>query len=141
MSQSVSISTRSTTALPALAAGALAVGLLALRYAISPPGEDALREFVVVCALIGITVAIVFGRFVVRTAAERSPRTAMTLSLIGLLLAGVYWTGVSPVLAVAGIVLGTRSAEVRPGLARGAVVVGVLAIAANLAMILLDGTA
>jgi hypothetical protein len=118
----------------AAAAGAMAV--IALQYLIARPDEDALREFLVVTGLIAVSTAIVFG-VVVRRALERggSPATALTLSLLGLLLAAAYWSGLPPVLAIGGVVLGRRSSG---GTARAAVGIGVVALLADLAVLVAD---
>src|SRR4051812_43959812 len=123
---------RPTVPLAAVAALA-ALAVIGLQYAIARPDEDALREFLVVCGLIAVSTAIVFGLVVPRTT---SAKVALTLSLLGLLFAAAYWSGISPVLAVGGIVI----ARGRDGaLARTAVWVGALALVANVAMAILDG--
>jgi len=114
---------------------------LAARYALSPPEEDALREFLVVSAIVVISTAVVFGRVVPRALARGgSARTALTLSLLGLLLAAAFWLGVSPVLAIGGIVLGLRSQGGEHAvMARGAVGDGILCLMANVALLVADG--
>jgi hypothetical protein len=122
----------------AAAAAAAALGVLVLQYVVARPDEDALREFVVTCAIIGAATAVVFGWVLPRaTARGGSPRTALTLSLLGLLFAAAYWSGLPPVLAIGGIVLGRRSGD--DGLARGAVAVGILALLADAAAVVADG--
>lgn len=125
----------------AAAAAVAAMAALVIRYVVSTPEEDALREFLVVSALIATATAVVFGRVVPRALARGgSARTALTLSLLGLLLAAAFWLGLSPVLAIGGIVVGLRSQEgENAGMARAAVAVGTLALAANVAMLVVDG--
>jgi ABC-type sulfate transport system permease subunit len=124
---------------PAVIAAALAVGLLVLEYALAVPSEDALRQFLVVTAIIAVGTAIVFGVVVPRAAARGgSPRVALTLSLLGLLFAGVFWTGLPPVLAVGGITLARLGRE-QGGLARAAVGAGFVALLADLAAVIADG--
>jgi hypothetical protein len=115
------------------------MAVIALQYVIARPDEDALREFLVVTGLIAVSTAIVFG-IVVRRALERggSPATALTLSLLGLLLAAAYWSGLPPVLAIGGVVLGRRSSG---GAARAAVGIGVVALLADLAVLIADAVA
>jgi hypothetical protein len=122
----------------AATAGAAALAVIGLQYLIARPEEDALREFLVVTAMIVVAAAIVFG-FVVPRAVARggSPGTALTLSLVGLLLAAAYWSGIPPVLAIGGIVLARRSAP--GGVTTAATVVGVLALVADLAVVVADG--
>jgi ABC-type sulfate transport system permease subunit len=122
----------------AASAGAAALAVIGLQYLIARPEEDALREFLVVTALIVVAAAIVFGLVVPRAVARGgSPGTALTLSLLGLLLAAAYWSGIPPVLAIGGIVLARRSAA--GGVTTAATVVGVLALIADLAVVITDG--
>jgi ABC-type sulfate transport system permease subunit len=122
----------------ATAAGACAMGVLALRYAIATPDEDALREFLVVTAMIAVATALVFGLVIPRALARGSSGgTALTLSLLGLLLAAAYWAGFPPVLAIGGIVLARRG-DGRASLNRAAGAIGVLALVANLAVLAAD---
>jgi hypothetical protein len=126
--------TAARPAVPLAAIAALAgLAIIGLQYAVARPTEDALREFLVVCGLIAVSTAIVFGLVVPRT---RSPKVALTLSLLGLLFAAAYWSGISPVLAVGGIVI-ARGQDA--ALARVATWIGVIALAANVAMAVLDG--
>jgi hypothetical protein len=126
--------TRSTAP---LLAGAFALAVLVLQYVVSPPESDALREFLVVCAMIAACTAIVFGVVIPRAAAgTHSAGIALTLSLLGLLTAAAYWSGLPPVLGLGGVVLARRGPQT--GLARGAFAVGVLAIVADLAMLIVD---
>jgi hypothetical protein len=122
----------------AATAGAAALAVIGLQYAIARPEEDALREFLVVTGLIVVAAAIVFGVVVPRAVARGgSPGTALTLSLLGLVLAAAYWSGIPPVLAIGGIVLARRSQP--GGASRAALVVGVLALVADLAVVVADG--
>jgi hypothetical protein len=130
--------TRSASIAP-LAAGGLALGVLVLQYVVSRPEEDALREFLVVTGMIAACTAVVFGVAIPRAVARgRVAGVALTLSLLGLLLAAVYWTGLPPVLGLGGAVLARRGADARTGLARGAFAIGVLAVLADLAALIGD---
>ena len=51
-------------------------------------------------------------------------------------LAAVYWSGIPPVLALGGVVLARRSAP--GGVPRAALAVGVLALVADLAILIAD---
>lgn len=118
--------------------GAAALAVIGLQYLIATPEEDALREFLVATALIVIAAALVFGVIVPRAVARGgSPATALTLSLLGLLLAAAYWSGIPPVLALGGVVLARRSAP--GGVTTAATAVGVLALVADLASVIADG--
>lgn len=66
--------------------------------------------------------------------------TALVLSLLGLLTIAAFWSGVPPVLAMGGIVLGRagRNAERGAWLCRGAVALGGFAIAADIAVYIQD---
>jgi hypothetical protein len=87
--------------------------------------------------MIAVGTAIVFGVVVPRAAAgDHAAGTALTLSLLGLLLAAVYWSGVPPVLALGGAVLARRGTQT--GLSRVAFGVGVLAVVADLAALIVD---
>jgi hypothetical protein len=122
----------------ALMAGAAAVAVIALQYVIARPDEDALREFLVVTGMIAAATAIVFGLVIPRAVSRGgSPGIALTLSLLGLLFAAAYWSGIPPVLAIGGLVLARRTPAT--GLTRAATVIGVLAIAADLAVLVADG--
>ena len=124
---------RSLDIRPAAAlAAALAVALLGLEYLLNTPSEDALREFLVVLAIIGVGTAVVFG-LVVPRASRSSARSAIVLAVLALLGAGVFWAGLSPVLAVGAIVLARRADGV-PG-SRAALVIAALALVADLAAI------
>jgi ABC-type sulfate transport system permease subunit len=136
MSRPVSIN----PAPPAATAGVAALAVIGLQYAIARPEEDALRELLVVTGLIVVAAAIVFGLIVPRAVARGgSPGTALTLSLLGLVLAAAYWSGIPPVMAIGGIVLARRSAP--GGVTTAATAVGVLALVADLAVVIADGLA
>jgi hypothetical protein len=136
MSRPVSINPRPVAA----AAGAVALAVIGLQYLIARPEEDALREFLVVAGMIAVACAVVFGVIVPRAMARGgSPGTALTLSLLGLVLAAAYWSGIPPVLALGGVVLARRSAP--GGVTRAALAVGVLALVADLAILVADAVA
>jgi hypothetical protein len=119
------------------------MGVLVLQYLVARPDEDALREFLVVTGMIAVSTAIVFGLVIPRALARGgSGGIALTLSLLGLLLAAAYWSGLPPVLAIGGVVLARRTAERAPsGLTRAAFGIGVVALAADLAVLVADAVA
>lgn len=131
---------RPVRSLAAIAAG-LALTVLVLEYLVAKPDSDALREFLVTAGLIAIATAIVFGLVIPRALAHGgSPRIALTLSLLGLVLAGVYWSGLPPVLAIGGVTLAQRGTDRDAGgLTRAATIVGLLALLADLAALIADG--
>ena len=124
----------------AAAAAACAMGFVVLRYVIQVPEEDALREFLVLTGIIVVSTAVVFGVVIPRAlAGSGSGATALTLSLLGLLLAAAYWSGLPPVLAIGGIVLALRTKDSAPrGRTRAAVAIGAFALVANLALLAVE---
>jgi hypothetical protein len=87
---------------------------------------------------VAVACAVVLGVVIPRAVARGgSPATALTLSLLGLVLAAAYWSGIPPVLARGGVVLARRSAP--GGVTRAALAVGVLALVADLAILIVDG--
>jgi hypothetical protein len=121
-------------------AAAVAMALLGLTYAVDPPDEDALRQFLVTTGVIAITTTVVFGLVVPRALDKGgSPRAALTLSILALILVAAYWSGLSPVLAVGGVILGQHSSDGSgTGLGRAAVAIGVVAVLADIAVLLAD---
>jgi hypothetical protein len=92
-------------------------------------------ELILVFGLVAAATAIVFGVLVPRALREAdSGMTAIVLSTLGLLAVAVFWSGLPPVLAAGGIVLGSAGWNAPSGaaLSRAAVLVGVLAIIADL---------
>jgi hypothetical protein len=125
------------------AAAACAMGVLVLQYLVARPDEDALREFLVVTGMIAVGTAIVFGLVIPRALARGgSGGIALTLSLLGLLLSAAYWSGLPPVLAIGGVVLARRTGDRAPtGLTRAAFGIGVVALVADLAVLIADAVA
>jgi hypothetical protein len=121
---------------PALAAFVISAALAAWG---TYGGDDAHanRQYLVVLVIIVVAIGIVFGVVLPRSeGGANAARTALILSVLGLLSVAVFWAGLPPVLAIGGIVL-ARSAGTS-GLARTGVVVGVLALLADLAVYLGD---
>ena len=125
--------------LPALAAAALAAGLSAWgTYGDHAPDTG---EYLIVLGMIAVAAAVVFGWAVPRALRGEAPgAAALVLSVLGVLSIAVFWSGLPPVLATGGIVLGWagRNAPRHAGFARAAVAVGLLALAANVAVFIQD---
>ncbi len=126
--------------------GAVALNALGIWGDGTPNHEDdALVSFVVVCGVIAVASGLVFGLFVPR-ALKRIAATgqagvgALVLSVLALLLVVPgYWTGLPPVLAAGGIVVGLAGrTATRSGMAIAAVVIGLLAVVADVAIYALD---
>jgi hypothetical protein len=134
---------------PLVAAGSVvfAVALNALGvFADGTEGADhSTSEFLVVCGFIVVAAALVFGRVVPRglkkiAATGQAGVAALVLSVLALLvIVPAFWSGLPPVLAAGGIVLGLagRGAR-RSGLATAATAVGLLAVLADVAIYAMD---
>jgi len=122
----------------AVVAIGLAVVLAAVGTWADDGGQDqGTQEFLIVCAVIALAGAAVFGWLVPRALDRgRLGATALTLSVLGLLSIAVFWSGLPPILAGGGALLGWagRNARDGAGLCRAAMVVGVLALLADLAV-------
>lgn len=99
--------------------------------------EDSLGEYLVVLGIVGVAAAVVFG-WVVRRGLHRKPApwTALALSILGLLSIAAFWSGVPPVLAGGGILLGWVSRDASRGrwAALAAIAIGGFALAADVAL-------
>ena len=97
--------------------------------------EDSMLEYLIVLGIIGVAAIVVFGLVVRRGLRKESAAwTALVLSVLGVLTVAAFWSGLPPVLAGGGILLGWVS---RDGLrarwvARGAIAIGAFALAADL---------
>ncbi len=125
----------------------VAIGSIALATVLAAVGTYAssndqnTREFLIVCAIIAVAAAVVFGLVVPRgLEREAAGATALTLSILGLLSIVAFWSGLPPILAAGGALLGWagRNAERGRGLCRAALVIGALALAADLAVYVSD---
>ena len=99
--------------------------------------EQGTKEFLVVCAIIAVAAAVVFGLIVPRgLQREAAGATALTLSILGLLTVLAFWAGLTPILAGGGALLGWagRDADRGRGMSRSAVVIGALALVGYLAV-------
>lgn len=126
----------------AVGAVAIAVVLNALGvYGDGSEGDHSSWEFLTVTALIAIAAVAVFGFVVPRgLAKEAAAATALALSVLGLLLVPAFWSGLPPILAAGGALLGWAGWNATRGRAmcRVAVVVGCLALVADVVVYVAD---
>lgn len=104
-------------------------------------GDHGARDLLIVLAIVAVGAAAVFGWVVPRgLGREAAGVSALVLSILGLLTVAVFWTGLPPILAAGGILLGWagRNADRGRLLCRAAIVIGTLALAADVAIVLGD---
>ena len=97
-------------------------------------GDQGTREFLVVCAIIAVAAAVVFGWLVPRYLERGTTGTpALVLSTLALVTVVGFWTGLPPILAAGGGLLGWGglSAERGQGRCRAAIAIAVLALIAD----------
>lgn len=125
----------------------VAIGSIALATVLAAVGtyvstdEQGTREFLVVCAIIAVAAAVVFGLVVPRgLQREAAGATALTLSILGLLAVLAFWAGLTPILACGGALLGWagRDADRGRGMCRAAIGIGALALVGYLAIYATD---
>lgn len=101
-------------------------------------GDDqGTKQFLVVCAIIAVAAAVVFGLVVPKgLQREAAGATALTLSILGLLTVVAFWSGLTPILAGGGALLGWagRDADRGRGLSWAAIVIGAIALLGYLAI-------
>ena len=124
---------------------ALAIAVAAILGAWGTFGGDgnSTGDYIFVLVIIGVLAAIVYGLVVPRAARGIWPmaRTGLILSILGLLTVIVFWSGAPPIFAFAGILLGYFAREREPsGLATGAILLGVTALIADVAIYIADQT-
>ncbi|HSF97251.1 MAG TPA: hypothetical protein VLA55_01060 [Ornithinibacter sp.] len=98
-------------------------------------------DVLVVAAVAAVATGVIFGIVVPRVqSSRRAAGVGLGLSLVGLLMVAVFWSGLTPALAAGGIVLGAtaRRAGQRPGMGGAAVAVGALALVGYVAIYALD---
>lgn len=101
----------------------------------------AASDFFVIAGVAGAAIGIVFGLVVPRVqSGRRAAGVGLALSIAGLLMVAVFWSGLTPPLAVGGIVLGAaaRRTSARPGVGSAAIAVGALALVGYVAIYALD---
>lgn len=113
-------------------------------------GNNDFNDYWPVLVIIGVLAAIVFGWAV--PSALRNPgraaKTALVLSVLGLLSIIAFWSGAPPILAIGGILLGYLVREgrlaggeaSRRGFGTAAIVIGVLALVADVVVYISDQT-
>ena len=125
------------TALVAIASAAI----LAAWGTFSGDEDSGFGDYWPVLLIIGVLAAIVYLWVVPRAARGTwsMAKTGLVLSVLGLLTVVVFWSGAPPIFAFGGIRLGyygRRGAE--SGLATGALVVGLLALVADIVIYIGD---
>jgi hypothetical protein len=95
-------------------------------------------EFLTIVAVTLVAAAVVFGVVIPRV--TRPAGVGLGLSIAGLVLVLAFWSGLTPPLAVGGILLGAaaRRANVKAALGSAAVAVGSLALVGYTAIYVLD---
>jgi hypothetical protein len=106
--------------------------------------EHGWGEFFIVCGFSLVAVALVFGLAVHRL--QDSPRAGavgLGLSILGLLTVVAFWAGITPALAVGGVLLGmaARRSGRQAGIGTAAIAVGALAAVGYVAIYLGDWVA
>ena len=124
---------------------AVAIAVAAILGAWGTFGGDgnSTGDYIFVLVIIGVLAAIVYGLVVPRAVRGIWPmaRTGLILSILGLLTVIVFWSGAPPIFAFAGILLGYFAREREPsGLATGAILLGVMALIADVAIYIADQT-
>jgi hypothetical protein len=121
----------------------VAIGSIALATVLAAVGtyadnnDQGTKEFLIVCAIIAVAAAVVFGWVVPRgLQREAAGATALTLSILGLLTVAAFWSGLTPILAGGGALLGWagRDADRGRGMCRAAIGIGALALVGYLAI-------
>jgi hypothetical protein len=119
----------------ALAAAALAAALAA--WGTFGDEDHGWGEYVVVLAIIAVAALAVFGWAVPRWAGSPAAgRTALVLSVLGVLSIAAFWSGLPPVLAAGGAVLGWAARDRTAG--RVAIALGALVLLADLVVYVAD---
>ena len=125
----------------------VAIGAIALATVLAAvgtwagPDEQGSREFLVICAVIAVAAAVVFGWLVPRgLEREAAGATALTLSILGLVAVLAFWSGLTPILAGGGALLGWagRDADRGRAMSRAAIGIGAVAMIGYLAIYLAD---
>ena len=105
------------------------------------PDEQGSKEFLVICAVIAVAAAVVFGWVVPRgLQREAAGATALTLSILGLVAVLAFWSGLTPILAGGGALLGWAGRDADRGrvMSRAAIGIGAVALAGYLAIYVAD---
>lgn len=98
-----------------------------------------LGEYLIVLAIIAVGALVVFGWVVPRWASSPDAgRTALALSVLGVLSIAAFWSGLPPVLAAGGAALGWAARERLAG--RLAIALAAFALVADLVVYVTDMT-
>ncbi len=129
--------------LPAALGAVAAAALLSAVGTFGIVGEGAethaTREYLVVLAIVGVAALAVFGWAVPRAlSAPVVGWTAIVLSVLGLLTVVAFWSGLPPILAAGGVVLGWAQRQSLRG--KLAVGIGAFALVADLVVWIGDAT-
>jgi hypothetical protein len=121
----------------------VAIGAIALATTFAAIGtyvgdqEQGTKEFLVVCVIIAVAAAVVFGLVVPKgLQREAAGVTALALSILGLVTVLAFWSGLTPILAGGGALLGWagRDAARGRGTSWAAIVIGAIALVGYLAI-------
>ena len=108
----------------------------------TPGAGPHVGEFLFLCAVVAVAAAGVFGLVVPRALTSgRFGGPALAMSLVAaLIVVPVFWSGLPPVLGMGGALLGMagRNAESGQGKSQAAIVLGLLAVLATVAIYVLD---
>jgi hypothetical protein len=132
---------RSLAAFVALAGVALAAGLAA--WGTFSDDDHEQSEYLIVLGVIAVAALVVFGWIVPRTLCKDSGGVAaLVLAVLAVLTLAAFWSGLPPVLAAGAIIVGLAGwdARDRAWMCRAAVVIGLFAVAADIAVYLGDMT-
>ena len=133
------------SALGPIAVGAVALAIvLAAIGTFAETGDADTRGFLVICAVITVAAVAVFGFVVPRGLRRESAGvSALVLSVLGLLTVAVFWSGLPPILAAGGMLLGWSGLNASRGrwLCRVAFAIGALALVADIGVAVGDWVA
>lgn len=104
-------------------------------------GEADTTGFLVVCAIITVAAVAVFGFVVPRgLRRESAGGAALVLTILGLLTVAAFWSGLPPILAAGGMLLGWAGRNASRGRVscRIALAIGTVALAADVAVAIGD---
>lgn len=128
-------STRPASGLALPAAAALVIALAFNAWGVFADGsagaEPSLREFLIIGGVSALAVALVFGVVAPQVmGGSRAAGVGLGLAIAGLVLVVVFWSGLTPPLAIGGIVLGAHARRVgrKPGTGGAAIAIGTLAL-------------
>jgi hypothetical protein len=114
--------------------------LVAILSVVLPPViPDQLSALPIILIVLLVIAAVLFFVIVPRAARSSRPAVAgLVCSILGVLLVGVFWSGLPIVLGTAGFLLGRMEPPTGRGLALAAVIIGVAAVVLDLTAFLAD---